>query len=161
LVVNSEIVRHGFAGFHFFSFTPFGVPILALGILYMVFARRWLPARAGRESATAGRPSLHDWIEEYGLADREHRLRVTDRPPPVGRTLADLDLRATSGADVLAVERTRQSSRDLIQPAARAELQAGDVLLIDLFGPDTGIEALQERWALEPLPLTGTYFADR
>src|SRR5262245_2342659 len=42
LVVNSELVRHGEQGFHFFSFTPFGLPILVIGIIYMLFARRWL-----------------------------------------------------------------------------------------------------------------------
>src|SRR5262245_12330530 len=32
LVVNSELVRYGMVdGFHFFSFTPFGVPVLILG----------------------------------------------------------------------------------------------------------------------------------
>ena len=46
LVVNSELERHGIAGFSFFSFTPFGVPVLALGIVYMIFARRWLSADA-------------------------------------------------------------------------------------------------------------------
>ncbi len=48
LVVNSELVRHGAEGFHFFSFTPFGAPVLILGILYMLFARRWLAATGGR-----------------------------------------------------------------------------------------------------------------
>src|SRR5215471_14481640 len=42
LVVNGELERHGVEGFRFFSFTPFGVPILALGIVYMSVARRWL-----------------------------------------------------------------------------------------------------------------------
>ena len=41
LVVNGALVRGGSAGFGFFAFTPFGVPILALGIAYMLFARRW------------------------------------------------------------------------------------------------------------------------
>jgi di/tricarboxylate transporter len=44
LVVNSEFDRHGHPGFHFFSFTPFGVVILALGILYMLFSCLWLPS---------------------------------------------------------------------------------------------------------------------
>src|SRR5262249_29394142 len=35
LLINSELARQGLAGFHFFSFTPFGLPILVLGILYM------------------------------------------------------------------------------------------------------------------------------
>ena len=39
LVVNAELVRQGAAGFSFFSFTPFGIPMLVLGILYMLIAR--------------------------------------------------------------------------------------------------------------------------
>src|SRR3974377_2099289 len=42
--LNREIARHGVQGFRFFSFTPFGVPVLLLGLVYMCFARRWLPA---------------------------------------------------------------------------------------------------------------------
>src|SRR5262249_47152396 len=45
LVVSSELERHDFKGFSFFAFTPFGVPILTLGIVYMLFARRWLTTR--------------------------------------------------------------------------------------------------------------------
>ena len=33
LVVNSELQRHGIEGFRFFSFTPLGLPILALSIV--------------------------------------------------------------------------------------------------------------------------------
>ena len=47
--------------------------------------RRTTQTRSGRS-----RPSLADWIEEYKLADREHRVRVTDRSPLVGKTLEEL-----------------------------------------------------------------------
>src|SRR5690606_18455026 len=82
LVVNSELVhfleRHDAKdtrGFHFFAFTPFGVPVLVLGIVYMLFARRWL-STAGEDSTerTEGRPTLAKWIDEYQLAGREHRV---------------------------------------------------------------------------------------
>ena len=42
LVVNAELARHGMEGFRFFSFTPFGLPVLVLAIIYMVFARKML-----------------------------------------------------------------------------------------------------------------------
>jgi di/tricarboxylate transporter len=137
------------------------VPVLILGIVYMTFARRWLFARNDRDAGGARRPSLHDWIEEYKLADREYRVRVTDRSPLVGKTLGELNLRDTSGANLVAVERSRRSSRDLIQPTATTELQADDVLLVDLFKPGTDIEALRERFAVDAMPLTGAYFTDR
>jgi di/tricarboxylate transporter len=164
LVVNSELVRHGAAGFHFFAFTPFGVPVLILGIGYMIFARRWLAATEDRDIAASHRPRLLDWIEEYKLADREYRLRVTDGSPLVGRTLEGLNLRDTSGVNLLAIERSRSgrsASSDLLQPTAKTELRASDVLLIDLFKPEVEVGALRGRLGLEVMPLTGAYFSDR
>jgi di/tricarboxylate transporter len=156
LVVNGELERHGMAGFHFFSFTPFGVPILVLGIVYMSFARRWLPARTERESRGPRRPSLGDWIEEYKLAGREHRVRVLDGSPLTGKTLAELKLRQGIGANLVAIER----GGALLQPTAKSELLAGDVLLVDLIAPDTDIEALRRQYGVEDVPLSGGYFSD-
>ena len=159
LVVNAELQRHGVAGFGFFSFTPFGVTALALGVAYMVVARRWLSG--AKTSRASGRPSLADWIDQYRLAEREYRLRVSDGSPLVGRTLAELNLRATSGANVVAIERNRRFGREMLQPSAGAELEAGDVLLVDLAAPSRDIAPLREKFALEELPLSGAYFADR
>jgi di/tricarboxylate transporter len=155
LVVNGELERHGIKGFRFFSFTPFGLPILVLGIIYMSFARRWLTAT--REEKASGRRSLADWIEEYRLADREYRLRVTAQSPLVGKTLAELNLRSSSGASIVAIERNRKFSR----PTANTELTADDILLVDLFAPARNIDALRQQFALEEMPLSGAYFADR
>jgi di/tricarboxylate transporter len=157
LVVNNELVRQGASGFQFFSFTPFGVPVLVLGIVYMIFARRWLPATDDTADRAPRRPSLADWTEEYKLADREYRVRVTARSPLAGQTLEELRLRDHSGASIVAIERDGK----LVQPTAKTELRAGDILLVDLFAPDADVEALREKFALEALPFTGAYFTDR
>ncbi len=158
LVVNSELVRHDYEGFSFFSLTPFGVPILAMAIVYMLFARRWLSEKADAKSNDPlRRPRLSNWIEEYRLADREHRVRVTESSFLVGKTLAQIQMRDNSGARLIAIERNRQ----LIQPQANTELRAGDILFVDLVAPDAEIEALHENYALTPLPLSGSYFTDR
>jgi di/tricarboxylate transporter len=159
LVVNGELERHGIDGFRFFSFTPFGLPILVLGIIYMSFARRWLTAT--REEKASGRPSLADWIEEYKLADREYRLRVTAQSPLVGKTLAELNLRSSSGASIVAIERNRKFSREMLRPTANTELMADDILLVDLFAAVHNVDKLRQQFALEEMPLSGAYFADR
>ncbi len=74
LVVNSELVRHGADGFHFFSFTPFGVPVLILGIVYMLFTRRWLASERQKE-AKAPTP-------EPRRLDREIQARGPRIPAP-------------------------------------------------------------------------------
>ena len=159
LVVNSELERHGVQGFRFFSFTPFGVPVLLLGIVYMCFARRWLPAPS--ESKKSARASFADWIDEYKLADRERRLRVMDGSKLVGKSLENLNLRGTSGANIVAIERRGKFSVEILRPTARTELQAADILLIDLSASGTDIDALRKQYLLEELPLTGAYFSDR
>lgn len=159
LVVNGELERHGIEGFRFFSFTPFGLPILALGILYMCYAHRWLPDKV--EAQNAGNPNFSVWIDEYKLADREYRLRVTERSSLAGMTIEALDLRSSSGASIVAVERSRRFSKEVLRPTAKLELAVNDVLLIDLFANHSNIGELRHRFALEELPLSGSYFTDR
>ncbi len=160
LVVSGELVRQGFEGFHFFSFTPFGLPILALAIGYMLFARRWLAACPPKNGNGPGRPRLAQWIAEYGLKEREYRLRVTPRSPLAGRSLAELDLRSSAGFNIVAIERSSRFGDRIVRPEASTELHGGDTLLIDIFAPSVDIAEISARFALEPLPLTGSYFLD-
>lgn len=165
LVVNSELVRHFGGdytkGFQFFSFTPFGLPILILGVVYMVFARRMLPETIGNTAGgTSHRPSLAEWVEEYKLAERERRVLVTDQSPLVGKRLEELDMRKAQGANIVAIDRQRKSSRKLIAVTGKTDIRAGDILLVDLFAPVRDAEQLRKEFALEEMPLTGEYFTD-
>ena len=163
LVVNAELVRQGAAGFGFFSFTPFGLPILLLAVPYMLVARRWLDAGAspGRDTERP-RPSLREWVSRYDLAEREHRVRIAPGSPLASQTLERLGLRA-SGVNLLAIERPSPLGGQLIRPRGETELQVGDMLLLDAQVPVAEAEAMRTRWGLEALPLDGAggYFTDR
>ncbi len=160
LVVNSELTRTGATGFRFFSFTPFGAVILVMGIGYMLFARRWLNAASDTAEAPIPRLRLRDWIQQYHLAGREFRVRIPSQSPLCGRTLGELGLRQSSGFSVIAIERTRPLSREVFGPTSSTELEAGDILLVDVFEPDRSVEQILERHVLERLPLSGEYFSD-
>lgn len=160
LVVNSELTRQGADGFHFFSMTPFGVPILALGIMYMLFARRWLGSKADSDSAPSRRATLRDWVKDYKLAAREHRIRVTDRSPLVGKLIREVDLLSDLGASILAIERRIRSARKLITPTPDTEIQADDIVFVDFYRTDIPAGSVANKYALEMLPLTGEYFTD-
>jgi di/tricarboxylate transporter len=160
LVVNSELVRQGLTGFHFFSFTPIGIVVLLISIGYMLVARQWLPDRSASEPRPAGRPTLPDWIEKYGLADRELRLRVSDTSSLAGGGIDAIDL--GGACTVLAVERAqRRGGPEILNPTSETPLLAGDVLLVDLFDPTCDRSALAAQFGLEAQPLTGAFFSDR
>ena len=133
LVVNSELVRQGSDGFAFFDFTPIGAIVLLLSIPYMLFARRWLPAKSVGDASAVVRPSLRDWIDKYDLAGRELSAAREAHLAARRARARELDLRDTCGANVLAVERSRRRrAPSILAPSSRLELQAGDVLLVDL-----------------------------
>lgn len=162
LMVHAELVRNGHEGFGFFAFTPFGVPILVMAIAYVLCMRRWLGGKPGEGPTEApARRHIAQWIEEYALGGREFRLRVGAGSSLAGQALRSLDLRAREGVNVLGIERAERFGRRLITPTADTILAGGDVLLLDVFEPDTDLQALMRRFALEPLPLTDGYFADR
>lgn len=162
LVINTELVRQNITPFGFFGITPFGIPMLALAIGYMLLVRRMLPdRRSPEEAASGGVPTLRTWIEQYGLADRDYRVRVTGGSPLVGRRIAELGLRE-QGINLLAIERTRRFVTEMIRPGGRTEIEAGDILLIDTMHADADAQVLAREYGLEVLPLNpgGGYFTD-
>ena len=161
LVINYELMRSGAEGFRFFDFTPFGVPILLVGTLYMLVARRWLPSQTPRGEGRAGRPRLRHLVERYQLSEREFRVRVRPDSPLLGRPLGEIDLPSQIGVRVLLIERGRGRARRLLARIPDSVLQTGDVLLIDMDRPEADVETLAREYGMDLLPRTGTYFADR
>ena len=155
LVVNAELIRHGLAGFGFFAVTPFGVPVLLLGIVYMVFARRLLPAgKSGGSEALGPRRGMQDWIAQYGLAERVLCCRIKPGSEVAGMRLKDIKARAL-GVTLLAIERSSRAVTETIRPGPHTELLAGDVLYLDVVQYDDRQKALRDRFDLEVLPAGG------
>ena len=159
LIVNAELFRQDKPGFDFFTITPIGVTVLVLGIAYMLLTRRWLAQAAPARAGGTARPTFRDWIKRYELSGREFRVRIKPDSPLAGRRLDSLDLPA-SGVTLLAVER---STGRLLRPTDTMELQAGDILLLDIIASSVEIEALAEAYGVKQLPLCPShrYLTDR
>ena len=162
LVVNAELLRQGEDGFGFFTITPFGVAILILGILYMLLARRWLPDNRETEHGGRPRPTFREWIDRYGLAERELRVQVLPGSPVIGKTREEVSLRS-AGVTMLAIERRRGRRRVLEKPTRSTVLQVDDVLLLDVRTDAVEAERLAAEYGVRVLPLGAThrYLTDR
>ena len=160
LVVHAELLRNGFDGFRFFSFTPFGLPLLALAVLYMLLVRRFL-SRTPAKSSRAGRPALTDYIQSYGLKGREYRFAIRPQSPLTTDVLSAFDLRGSEGINIVAIERASRFGRQLSSPKAETRLQAGDIMLMDARTPNLDMAGLADRYCLDRLSLGGGYFTDR
>ncbi|MFN3496987.1 MAG: SLC13 family permease [Pannonibacter indicus] len=162
LVIHAELIRQGHEGFSFFAFPPFGVPVLLLAVLYMLAARRFLSP--GETAEVSGRAALRSWVEDYAIGGREHRLQVMPGSGLTGRRLDTLDLRASAGINIIAIERGNLFRRKLISPQAATVLEAGDILMIDqrVSSEKSGFDfaSFAQTHGLAELPVTEQWLAD-
>ncbi len=160
MVLDGALRQNGSAGFSFFSFTPIGVVVLAMGVVYMLVARRWLRAGEPEEEKERYRRSLAHFISDYHLEKRGRRLRVGPGSPIIGESLEALNFRRAFAANIIAVERPGRFHGELLHPSARMELRPHDILLVDFFEGQEGREP-DPVLRLTELPLQGLYFMER
>ncbi|EHW1825754.1 SLC13 family permease [Salmonella enterica subsp. arizonae serovar 40:z36:-] len=160
LVVNSELLREGLHGFSFFSVTPLGLVVLALGIGYMLVMRFMLKGDAPGQQGSKRR-TFRDLIREYRLTGRARRLAIRPGSPMVGQRLDDLKLRERYGANVIGVERWRRFRRVIVNVNGVSEFRARDVLLIDMSAVEVDLREFCAEQLLEPMVLRGEYFSDQ
>lgn len=161
LVVSSHLEQVGFAPFSFFSFTPIGLIILLAGIIYMLCARKWLNSEKHAFSAVnKAQRNLVDLIKDYKLSGRNRRLRINHGSLMIAKTLADLQLRARFGANVIGVERLGRLSHKVMDASPNLELKASDILLIDFFYKET-VDDFCNAFNLTKLAFKGDYFTDQ
>ncbi|MGE8457911.1 MAG: SLC13 family permease, partial [Pseudomonas alloputida] len=161
VVVHSELVRHGEAGFSFFSFTPFGLVVLVLGIGYMLLTRHWLNGEVRKDGRVESRRTLLDLVLDYKLNGRERRLRIRPQSPLIGHNLGELKLRTRHGANVIGIERQHKFTTRVIAADSGTVLHQGDVLLLDLFAKHDDLRSLCQTMQLEPLHFKAAYFIDQ
>jgi len=157
MVVHSELVRSGNDGFGFFSITPIGLAVLALGIGYMLLTRRWLERKPAGNPARP-RQTLASLAARYRLTDRERRLRVLPDSPLANQPLNALALRSEYGINVIALERPQRLRTLLLVATGNNMVQAGDILLVDLASPAIALVGVYQQLGLQAEPLSDSYY---
>ena len=91
LIVGNTLRLRDLAPLSFFSWTPFGLAVLAVRIGFMLlFGRNMLSKTLTAEEAGARQPTSVDLVGSYGLADKWHRLQVPRGSPLISRSIAQM-----------------------------------------------------------------------
>lgn len=128
IVVSSLLREQGIAGYGLLDFAPLGLPIVAVGVAYMVlWGRHRLPAQLLPERDSAI-PRRGDLVEIYRLGERLFRARVPAGSYLVGRPLAQSTFRERYNLTVVALER---GGKVLPSPPPDTLFEEGDVVLLE------------------------------
>ena len=135
LVVSGLMTQSGLAPIGMFELTPVGLPIVAVGVLYMLLVgQRMIPER----------PSEEPLADRFGLRHYLAELHVVEGSPLAGRTLRDSHLGRDHDLTVLEVLRADGSRA---RPSAATVLEVGDRLLAE--GSSEGVLAIKGLHGLE------------
>lgn len=151
IVVSNQLRAQGLEPFRFFTFTPVGLIMLAIGIAFMLLVgRKLLPQRdADDPSASAHdqpvKVSATALVEDYELDDNILRFRVTADSDLAGKTLAEADVRQRFQGTVLDIQREGRDGPQSCSVDPSTVLQDGDVLHVQV--SEEALDEVKEREA--------------
>lgn len=105
-IIVSDVLRDaGYEPFFFFSYTPMGLVLAAIGLVFMLFVgRRLLPdRRMAVEKQVVATPK--ELVDAYRLPENLLRLRVRRGSGLIGRNVFESELREQHGVTVLRIMR--------------------------------------------------------
>jgi di/tricarboxylate transporter len=126
LLISEALQSRGIAPFEMFDFTPTGVIVLLVGVVFVsLLGSRLLPS-SGFER---GRNSLSgkELSETYGLKERLFIIHLPDGSSLAGKTVLESRIGTALGLNLIAILR---SGDMLLAPASGTILEAGDQLLV-------------------------------
>lgn len=163
LVIDETLREHGHEGLSFFSFFPVGIICLAVGILVMLPLSKLLVKKSTGEGRKREK-SLEELVEEYRLDNNVEAFRVDARSCIVGRTVAQLNLRAEHDISIMEIRNETSRHRGLIKnitqslPTQDRVIAAGDILYLQ--GPKERIARYASEACLKRQEATTIDFYD-
>lgn len=119
LAVSGALPRYGMQPFSMFELTRVGVPIIGVGMLYMLLlGLRLLPRRDAAKSLT----------EQYHVRQYMTEVIVLDNSPLIGKTLGEARIGDELDLIVLGILRGEKKYR--IAPHQMEQIKADDLLLV-------------------------------
>jgi di/tricarboxylate transporter len=131
MIIESTLRGRGLAPLDFFSWTPFGLAVLAAAIAFMLAARGLLSKQITAKDAAATSPSAYDLVGSYGLTDRWHRLRVPAGSPLIDRSVAQMkQLYDDLNAVLVGFERLHHGKRQFLPALPESVFETDDVFFV-------------------------------
>ena len=160
MILSSLLEAETGEGFGFFAITPMGLTVLALGVIYMLYASRFIGNSADVQRRTKARMNLEDFIRDYKLHGREFLLQISEKSPLAGKTLKEARLRTLYNANIICVERGSGLKRELLGAHPHLALNVGDKLFADSAGGNFDPGGIEGELGVKILPLGDSYMAD-
>lgn len=157
ILVSDLLREQGLTPFGFFDYTPIGLVLLCMGLLFMLLiGRRWLPDYQPKmEVQRVETPE--ELLDIYRLPDNLFRLRVRRGSLLVGKTIKESNLGRDFGVTIIDVystaekmPETKTGESNSISLSTSATINVSDILLVQGAANDVGHAAAAWNLGVQP-----------
>ena len=109
LLARDALLNQGLAGLSFFDFTPIGLIILVVGILYMWFVgRKLLDKPYEKKTNLADTANVSELLYQYNINENIHYVNIPEGHHIVGKELAELQWPSKYQTTILKVRKVEE-----------------------------------------------------
>jgi len=126
ILVSEALRTNGLTPFGLFDFTPVGIAVMIVGMLFLTYAAPRLLPRQAPFADDAG--TARQVLDQYRIRERMFRIRIPEKSALVGQTLASSHLGSRLGINVIGINRGRQT---FLAPDIRERIRQGDELIVE------------------------------
>lgn len=132
IIVHEQLRGAGFDGYGFFSFTPVGLAVLLVCILYvLLIGRHVLGPRTAEQSQRQRARSYEELWQDHSPGSTYQKLRIEAGSQLVGLTIAETRLETDYKVRVVGVLRSkRKGAERIVSPSPDTELTPGTTILV-------------------------------
>jgi di/tricarboxylate transporter len=155
MVIQEVLAASGFDGISFFTYTPIGLVCIVVGVVSMLFLRRFLPQNEKDEGDQRTGRSLKDLAQQYQLMQNLYRVQVSGHSSIRSKTLQELDISARFALNVIEIRRKisakNQFFKTINQEVAGSNtvIQEEDIMYV--YGPFERVQAFAQHFDLAML----------
>ncbi len=153
LIVVNALKARGIEPLGFFSFMPFGMIVLVVGIIFMLAVGRRMLAKEKHVASAARGRTAYQLAESYGLAGRLKNIRVLPDSPLADHTVARIQMRQNYGIHIIAFDKWRAGKRYYLQAAPGTVFESGDRIMVIGDAEQIDLMAKDCKLAIESLPI--------
>jgi len=130
LVIHEELVKAGYKGLSFFTFTPVGIVCLTVGIIVLIpLSKMFLTKRADKKDKKKKNKSLKELAGEYRLSQNLYRVEVKNNSSMAGKTVQELGITQNYNVSILEIRRRSSTSKNFFKTMSQEVAEAHSVIL--------------------------------
>lgn len=130
IVASGQMQTAGIGPFGFFEFTPIGLSIFFVGMLYLMTIGRFLLPLRVEDRPNLENTTLNYFTKRYQVAEQLHRLSVLDNSQATGQTISELRPRRDFEITPFARGRRGKKLSFLLPILLETKISAGDILWV-------------------------------